>query len=182
MRSDLIIRHAQVIDGSGSPRFRADVAVEGDRIRAVGDLGSLEAEMTIDGTGCILAPGLIDVHTHDDRALIDDREHRCKTSQGVTTVVTGNCGFSLAPLRPRGALPKEFRLLGEAADYRYGALEDYMAALDRAPAAVNAVLLVGHATLRAGVMDDFDRPASDSEIAAMRGVLAESLAAGFRQD
>ncbi|MFI5017982.1 MAG: amidohydrolase family protein [Dongiales bacterium] len=178
MRSDLIIRHAQVIDGSGSRRFQADVAVEGDRIRAVGDLGSFEAEVTIDGTGCILAPGLIDVHTHDDRALIDDREHRCKTSQGVTTVVTGNCGFSLAPLRPRGALPKEFRLLGEAADYRYGALDDYMAALDRAPAAVNAALLVGHATLRAGVMDDFDRPASDGEIASMRGVLAQSLAAG----
>ena len=64
MRSDLIIRHAQVIDGSGSPRFRADVAVEGDRIRAIGDLGASEAEVTIDGTGCILAPGLIDVHTH----------------------------------------------------------------------------------------------------------------------
>src|SRR5260221_5633344 len=83
LRSDLIIRHAQVIDGSGGPRFRADVAVEGDRIRAVGDLGAAEAEVTIDGTGCILAPGLIDVHTHDDRAPIDDREHRCKTSQGV---------------------------------------------------------------------------------------------------
>jgi N-acyl-D-amino-acid deacylase len=178
LRPDLIIRHAQVIDGSGRPRFPADVAVEGERIAAVGDLGALEAEATIDGSGSILAPGFIDAHTHDDRALIDEPEHRCKTSQGVTTVVTGNCGFSLAPLRPRGRLSKEYRLLGEAADFHYDALEDYLTALDRAPAAVNAAQLVGHATLRAGVMDELDRPASDGEIAAMRKLLADSLSAG----
>ncbi|HKF63970.1 MAG TPA: D-aminoacylase [Dongiaceae bacterium] len=178
MRADLIIRHAQVIDGSGRPRFPADLAVKGDRIAAVGDLGGTEAEHSIDGSGCILAPGFIDAHTHDDRALIDEPEHRCKTSQGVTTVVTGNCGFSLAPLRPRGSLPKEYRLLGEVADYRYDSLEDYLAVLDRAPAAVNAAPLVGHATLRAGVMAELDRPATDHEIWAMRQRLADSLAAG----
>ena len=151
MHADLIIRHAQIIDGSGATRFQADVAVEGDRIRAVGDLGAADAGLDIEGAGCILAPGFIDAHTHDDKALLAAPEHRCKTSQGVTTVVIGNCGFSLAPLSPTGPLPMEFRLLGEAADYRYGALEDYLAALDRAPAAVNAAVLVGHSTLRAGV-------------------------------
>ncbi len=178
MRCDLIIRHAQVIDGSGAARFAADVAIAGDRIRAMGDLGGAEAEAVLDGTGCILAPGFIDVHAHDDRALIAEPLHRCKTSQGVTTVVVGNCGFSLSPLVPRSELPKEFRLLGETADYRYASLQDYMAALDRAPPAVNAAMLVGHATLRAGVMDELDRPASDAEIGRMRGLLAESLAAG----
>jgi N-acyl-D-amino-acid deacylase len=178
LHADLIIRHAQIIDGSGATRFQADVAVEGDRIRAVGDLGAADAGLDIEGAGCILAPGFIDAHTHDDKALLAAPEHRCKTSQGVTTVVIGNCGFSLAPLSPTGPLPMEFRLLGEAADYRYGALEDYLAALDRAPAAVNAAVLVGHSTLRAGVMDRFDRAASDREIAAMRKSLSDSLAAG----
>lgn len=178
MRPDLIIRHAQVIDGSGRSRFSADVAVEGERIATVGDLGAVEATVEIDGSNCILAPGFIDAHTHDDRAVIDEPDHRCKTSQGVTTVVMGNCGFSLAPLTPHGILPKEYRLLGEVADYHYDTLEDYLAALDRAPAAVNAVPLVGHATLRAGVMAELDRPASDREVAAMRKLLADSLSAG----
>ena len=95
LRSDLIIRHAQVIDGSGSPRFRADVAVEGDRIRAVGDLGSAEAEVILDGTGCILAPGLIDVHTHDDRALIDDRAASLQDQPG-----RHHCGDGQLRLQP----------------------------------------------------------------------------------
>ena len=168
MRPDLIIRHAQVIDGSGRPRFPADLAVEGDRIAAVGDLGGTEAEHSIDGSGCILAPGFIDVHTHDDRALIDEPQHRCKTSQGVTTVVTGNCGFSLAPLRPRGDLPKEYRLLGEAADYRYGALE-IESGLGRAEVAdrADAIALDRHIGLKAGsatAIDDLG--VADDEIRA----------------
>src|SRR5690242_11905212 len=128
LRCDLIIRNAQLIDGSGNVRYQADVAVEGDRIHDVGELGRAEAEQTIDGSGCILAPGFIDAHTHDDRALLEDPQHRCKTSQGVTTVVVGNCGFSLAPLVPRARLPKEFRLLGKDEAYCYGELEEYMAA------------------------------------------------------
>jgi N-acyl-D-amino-acid deacylase len=178
LRCDLVIRNAQLIDGSGGVRRPADVAIDGDRILGVGDLGSVESQVTIDGGGCVLAPGLIDVHTHDDRALLADPLHRCKTSQGVTTVVVGNCGFSLAPLVPRGRLPKEFRLLGEDSAYRYADLEDYVAALDQSPPAVNAALLVGHATLRAGAMDDLDRPANEDEIAAMRARLSRALEAG----
>ncbi len=99
------------------------------------------------------------MHTHDDRALlIGDMGN--KTSQGVTSVVVGNCGISLAPLTLRDAPPPPLDLIGAQADYRYPTFADYMAALDRQPPAVNAACLVGHSTLRVGVMDRLDRPAT----------------------
>src|SRR5271166_4780760 len=94
-----------------------------------------------------------------------------KASQGVTTVITGNCGISLAPLTIDHAPPPPLDLIGAAADYRYGHFADYFAALDREPAAVNAACLVGHSTLRVGTMTSLDRPAEPAEIARMRDLL-----------
>src|SRR5262245_23018187 len=101
-----------------------------------------------------------------------------KTSQGVTSVVVGNCGVSLAPLALQAPPPPPLDLIGAQADYKYSRFADYMAALDRQPPAVNAACLVGHSTLRVGAMDELDRPATADEIASMRVRLQEALDAG----
>ena len=96
---DMILRGGTVIDGTGRPRYPADVAITGDRIAAIGRaLPKATGAREIDVSGKIVAPGFIDVHTHDDRALFASPDMAAKASQGVTTVVTGNCGISLAPL------------------------------------------------------------------------------------
>jgi N-acyl-D-amino-acid deacylase len=95
---DLVIRNAFLIDGSGSPGVRGDLAVKDDRIVAIGDLSKLKGAREIKANGLALAPGFVDTHTHDDRALLSNPLMECKISQGVTTVITGNCGISLAPL------------------------------------------------------------------------------------
>ena len=94
--TDWILRGGSVIDGTGAPRFRADVAIAGDRIAALGEVPKAQGAREIDVTGLIVAPGFIDVHTHDDRALLAHPDMAAKASQGVSTVITGNCGVSLA--------------------------------------------------------------------------------------
>ena len=92
MQYDLIIRNGTVIDGTGAPPRRADLAVDGGRIAEIGDLSRVRAVRTIDATGLAAAPGFIDAHTHDDRALLES-DMEAKASQGVTTVVAGNCAY-----------------------------------------------------------------------------------------
>jgi N-acyl-D-amino-acid deacylase len=177
-RYDLVLRGGSVLDGTGSPAVTADVAIAGDRIVAVDRLPNGSGAQEIDVAGLAVAPGFIDVHTHDDRALMSMPDMAPKASQGVTTVVVGNCGISLAPMLPRRPLPPPLDLIASDEGYRFGRFADYLDALDAAPAALNAACLVGHSTLRAGAMAALDRPASEAEIAAMRAALAEALAAG----
>jgi N-acyl-D-amino-acid deacylase len=176
--ADYILRGGEVIDGSGRARFRADVMIKGDRIAEIGTVARTAGAHEIDVAGKVVAPGFIDVHTHDDRALLATPEMAAKASQGVTTVVTGNCGISLAPLSIDYAPPPPLDLIGDAADYRYGRFADYLAALDRSPAAINAACLVGHSTLRVGSMTALDRPAEPVEIGRMSELLQEALDAG----
>jgi N-acyl-D-amino-acid deacylase len=173
-----ILRGGTVIDGTGAQRFRGDVAIAGDRVAAVGDVARAAGAREIDVSGKIVAPGFIDVHTHDDRALFATPDMAAKVSQGVTTVIAGNCGVSLAPLTLADRPPPPLDLIGEEGDYRYPRFADYLAALDREPAAINAACLVGHSTLRVGAMPEFERPARDDEIAAMAERLQEALDAG----
>jgi len=155
-----------------------DIAVCGDRVAAVGDLREAIAEETFDAHGLVAAPGFIDVHTHDDRALLSNPEMSAKTSQGITTVVTGNCGISLAPLVPAGELPMTFDLLGGSEWFRYGNFDSYLADCASRPAAVNSLSLVGHSTLRFGAMPTLDRAAEPEEIGVMQERLAQAMAAG----
>ena len=174
---DLLIQRALLFDGVGSPPVAGDLAVTGDRIAVIGDLRGWHGRETIDAHGLALAPGFIDVHTHDDRALLAG-DMAAKTSQGVTTVITGNCGISLAPLSLSAPPPPPLDLLGAREDYRYPTFAAYLEALDRQPPAVNAACLVGHSTLRVGAMAELDRPATPDEIARMRDKLQEALDAG----
>ena len=177
---DLLIRGARVFDGSGAPGQVLDVAVTGDRIVAVGPALGLPAAETSDADGLALAPGFIDVHTHDDMAVLTRVGSAPKVSQGVTTVVTGNCGISAAPdphtRHPTPIPPLD--LLGGAGAFRYTGFAEYLAAVEAARPAVNVVPLVGHTALRARAMDGLDGPATEAETAAMRRDLAAALDAG----
>lgn len=177
-RADLIFRGATLFDGSGDPARPADVAVVGDRIDAVGDLGAMSAEVEIDAAGKALAPGFIDVHTHDDRYLLSHPDVPAKASQGVTTVVVGNCGVSVSPFVREGLPPPPFDLLVDTEEHCFRSTGDYFDRLDRTPAALNSLTLIGHTTLRYNAMDDLGRTATDKEIDVMRGLMTEALEAG----
>ncbi|MDE2583110.1 MAG: D-aminoacylase [Rhodospirillales bacterium] len=179
-RHDLIFRHATVFDGTGGSRFTADVAVTGDRIAAVGDLGGASADREIDAAGKALAPGFIDAHTHDDRAVLCGPSCMlCKMSQGVTTVVVGNCGISLSPVRMTRRPPPPLDLLGDESWWTFDSFGAYAERLERDPAPVNTVALIGHMSLRVEAMaGDTQRAATDKEAAHMQKRLAEALAQG----
>jgi N-acyl-D-amino-acid deacylase len=174
---ELLLSGGTVIDGTGAARYTADVAVSGGRITAVGALGALSAARVVDARGLVVAPGFIDVHTHDDRLLLCAPDMAPKVSQGVTTVIVGNCGISLAPLGDAEPVPP-INLVAEAGGERFASFAGYLAALDERPAAVNCAALVGHTTLRAVSMRDLGRAANDAEIAVMQGHVREALAAG----
>jgi N-acyl-D-aspartate/D-glutamate deacylase/CubicO group peptidase (beta-lactamase class C family) len=150
-----LITDARVVDGTGEPGFEADVRIEADRIVAVGELSPEKGEAVVDADGLVLAPGFIDTHSHADDDIIEYPDAVAVTSQGITTVITGQCGGSQLPL-------------GEFFD-----------GLEKAPAAVNIASFSGHGTIRESVMgDDFRRPATDAEIEAMRVLLRADLEAG----
>ncbi len=177
---DLVIRNATVIDGTRAPRFEADISITDGRIVQVGSFHG-KAKKEIDASGSIAAPGFIDAHTHDDRLMLSSPDMTPKVSQGVTTVVAGNCGISLAPapggMKAPVAVPLD--LLDDAGGwFRFRAFRDYVAELKAKPAATNCALLVGHSMLRVQTMDDTDRPASDAEIGRMRAMVDEAMTAG----
>src|SRR5262249_15995000 len=177
---DVTLRGGTVVDGTGQPRYLADVAIVGDRISAIGPaLPKATGAREIDVSGKIVAPGFIDVHTHDDRALLASPERVAKRSKGVTRGVSGNWGISLAPLTlDQSSPPPPLDLIGGVHDYAYPRFGDYLDALDKSPPALNAACLVGHSTLRAGAMSELNRAARSDEIAAMGESLQQARDAG----
>jgi len=175
---DIVFRNGIVVDGTGSSSYQADLGVKDDKITAIGNipLGAGNQEFEIDER--VIAPGFIDAHTHDDRALISTPDMAAKASQGVTTVITGNCGISLAPLILKNEPPPPLDLIGSQNDYRFHRMDDYFTALDLNPPALNAACLVGHSTLRVGAMDNLTKAASDAELEKMRGSLDSALQDG----
>jgi N-acyl-D-amino-acid deacylase len=175
---DLLIRNGTLIDGTGSPRFNADVGIKEGRIVDIGDLSSAHARQCMDVPGMIVTPGFIDAHTHDDHAIFAAPEMASKISQGVTTVVTGNCGISSAPLSDDMPLPGPLNLLGLPLTGRFPTFGAFLKAINSRPPALNVAPLVGHTTLRVFAMSDLSRVATESEICSMRSMLKEALAAG----
>lgn len=180
MSYDLLIRNGTVIDGGGKPGFQADIGVEGDRITRIGSLSG-EAPQTIDATGRVIAPGFIDVHSHDDFALLDRPECDFKIMQGVTTEVIGNCGFGAAPandayrnfLRSFGVT-----LFGPLGDFSWQTTAEFYQVLEARPAAVNVATLVPHAAVRYGVLEGDKRPPSGQELSTMQALVREGMQAG----
>jgi N-acyl-D-amino-acid deacylase len=175
---DTLIANVRVLDGSGGAEYQASVALKDGRIAAIGELSGAQAGTHVDGTGRVLAPGFIDVHTHDDTNVIRTPGMLPKLSQGVTTVVVGNCGISASPVSLRGAPPDPMNLLGSQDDFAYPTFAAYTRAIEQAQPAVNVAALVGHTALRSNHMDRLDSTATPAEVLAMRAQLHEALAHG----
>nr|WP_113866396.1 D-aminoacylase [Brenneria salicis]NMN91890.1 N-acyl-D-amino-acid deacylase [Brenneria salicis ATCC 15712 = DSM 30166]RBP62892.1 N-acyl-D-amino-acid deacylase [Brenneria salicis ATCC 15712 = DSM 30166]RLM30756.1 D-aminoacylase [Brenneria salicis ATCC 15712 = DSM 30166] len=178
MTFDLLLREVTVVDGTGAEPYIADVAIRGDRIAAIGNLGDGTAQRIIAGDGRCLMPGFIDVHTHDDINVIRTPDMLAKISQGVTTVIVGNCGISASPVTLTGAPPDPMNLLGAQDAFVYPAFGAYADAVEHARPSVNVAALIGHTTLRANVMAQFDRPATEHELQQMCAALEAALNAG----
>ena len=178
LKCDTLIRNAKVLDGSGTDAQQIDVALDGGRIAEIGASLRCHAAHIIEGDGLCLAPGFIDVHTHDDTSVIETPAMLPKISQGITTVIVGNCGISASPVRLKADPPDPMNLLGKREYFRYPSFGDYVSALETARPSVNVAALVGHTALRNNHMDRLDRTATTDEINAMRAELAEALAFG----
>src|SRR5688572_9045995 len=180
-RYDHVFRNALLIDGTGAASFAGELAVAGDRIAAIGPAGSIErgaARQEHDLKGRALAPGFIDTHTHDDRIVLDAPDMLPKISQGVTTVVTGNCGISLAPVTFERDPPAPMNLLGSERAYEFPSFADYARAVAETVPAVNVAALIGHSALRLATMSDIRRKATEAEIGAMLDHAEEAMANG----
>jgi N-acyl-D-amino-acid deacylase len=180
MAWSLLIRGGSVIDGSGTPARRADVAVEGERIAAVAPGLVGEAARVIEATGKVVAPGFIDMHSHSDLFYFACPSAESKIRQGVTTEVVGMCSFSQAPVRPeQTALVKGWvGGIGLTPDLRWESFGQYLDTLRGARPAVNVVHFVGHGALRIAAMGFTARPADTAEIGVMERQLGEALDAG----
>ena len=186
---DLLIRGGTVIDGSGAPRFAADVGVSGDRIAAIGRVGE-PARRVIDAGGLIVAPGFIDGHTHMDAQIMWDPLGTSSCYHGVTSVVMSNCGFTLAPCKPADrewyasclSYVEDIPAAAMAAgiDWSWESFPEYLAAVERRPKALNHAMYVGHSALRMYVMGRraLTDEASDEEIGAIVQLVQEALRAG----
>lgn len=172
---DTLIRDVQIVDGTGAPPRAAELAITADTIERIGDLSGYTARHILDGKGDLLAPGFIDAHTHDDLYAIREPAMLPKLSQGVTTVIAGNCGISAAPVNTNAQFPPPMNLLGEREAFRYPSFRDYVAGLREARPAVNVAALIGHTSLRNNVMERLDRAATGKEVASMRAQLEEGL-------
>jgi len=185
--ADLLISNAEIFDGSGGVPWRGDCAISDGRIVSLSatenrtDTQPVQTKQEIDANGLALAPGFIDIHTHDDMAVFDPKRMQAKLSQGVTTVVVGNCGISASPspLARHGAPIPPLDLLGDNSSFRFTNASDYIEALSETAPTVNVLPLVGHTVLRARSMDDLQMPASSSQLAAMQKDLSAALAAGM---
>jgi N-acyl-D-amino-acid deacylase len=176
---DLLVRGAMVLDGSGGPRFRADVAVRGQRIAAVGDLPYAEATLTLEASDRMLAPGFVDMHSHSDRTLLINPRAEAGVRQGVTLEVIGNCGMSVAPLTD-SMLGEEATAFGRWVDYTptWRSMGEYLTTLENNGLGINVAALVGHGTVRRAAMGYAMRAPTSDELAQMRRLVADSLAEG----
>src|SRR5580704_13007717 len=176
---DLIIRNGEVIDGSGSPRRRSDIGILHGRIVTIGEV-SEDAARVIDATSRIVAPGFIDIHTHYDAQIFWDPALTPSPFHGVTTVVAGNCGLTLAPIADENA-DYTLKLLGRVEGVPWGSWHTFGEYLKfhEGRLTINTALLVGHNALRLTVMgSDMRREATAGELAELVALLEECLAAG----
>jgi N-acyl-D-amino-acid deacylase len=175
-----LLESGLVVDGSGGPSWVGDVLLQDGRIALVGEgiATRLPAGVQrVDCRGKVIAPGFIDVHTHDDAFVLREPDCLPKVSQGVTTVVVGNCGISLAPLVVDEPEPP-LNLLGQQDTFRHASFDAYGRAVEQARPAVNVAALVGHTTLRFAAMPQLDRAATADEIARMGELLEEAMSFG----
>ena len=172
---DLVVANGVVLDGTGGAPYEGDPGITGDRIAVIAARGEIDGSRRIEASGKIVAPGFIDSHTHDDGFLLVEPDMTPKISQGVTSVVIGNCGISLAPIFDRPPAPP-MNLLGPDRLFRFRSMASYLAELESTPPAVNTIPLVGLTTLRRSA--DLEKEATPEEVARMSVLFDEALEAG----
>lgn len=175
---DIILYDGMVVDGTGKPAFRADVAVRGGKIQAIGDLSMVRAKRRIYCKDYYIAPGFIDLHSHSDFSMFADRRGRSKISQGVTTEIIGQDGRSPAPLT--AGMQKSYgwiqKLYGQRVSWR--TFKEYYSVLRDTPLAFNVRSMAGAGTIRQNVMGMSSRKASGTEIRKMRNLLEQAFSDG----
>src|SRR5919106_5066611 len=179
---DLLIRNAKVVDGSGNPWFRGDVAVSGAAIAGVGRVTG-EAARVIEANGLCVCPGFIDVHAHGDFTPFDKTVVDYKLRQGITTEINGNCGFSAAPVDPSTVglvrqYVEGFIAPEEGAPWNWQSLGEYLDRIAQAQLAINIAPLIGHGALRAAAMGYEQRAPSAAELDTMKGLMRDSMEQG----
>jgi N-acyl-D-amino-acid deacylase len=179
-RYEVLLRGGRVVDGTGNPWRRDDVAVARGRIAAVGTLDPADADRVIDVGDRFVTPGFIDIHTHSDVGLLQDAHAENAVRQGVTTHVTGNCGVSPAPIgeMARGLGEHQFPDYGHPVEHPWSTFGEYLSALDHAGVGVNVAPLVGHGSIRLAVLGYEQRPPLPEELEAMRAHVDEAMRAG----
>lgn len=175
-RWDVLVTGGTVIDGTGAPGKRADIAIKGERIAAVAEALTGAATTVLDASGCVVAPGFIDAHSHSDAYLLLEPSAPSKIMQGITTEVVGQCGCSAAPLLGQARMPADWRRFRYPG--RWQTVSEYGDLLARSVPAVNVRLFVGHNTLRGCVMGYEPRPADTGEIRRMAKLLDRCLSEG----
>ena len=188
MTANLVIKGGTVIDGTGQPGYAADVAVSNGRIVEIGP--GLRGRRVLDATGQAVAPGFIDIHTHYDAQVFFDPGLTPSTYHGVTTVVAGNCGFSIAPVRPdlrellahtlENVEDMDYDVLLAGVPWNFETFPEYLAAVGDSGCVANFTAYVGHTAVRLFVMgaDAYERAATEDEIEAMAAVVREAMEAG----
>lgn len=175
---DILIKNAQVIDGSGKPGFKADVGIKDGKIAAVGLNLDGEAGQVLDAAGLALAPGFIDPHTHSDLALLVDRKGQSKIRQGVTSEVIGNCGSSTAPLMGMTIKDVEADLIDTGLQVTWRSFGEYLEQFREPGVALNAVPLVGHNTVRGCILGYNDVQPIPEQQKAMEDLVADAMQSG----
>lgn len=178
MKINWLFKNATVVDGSGNTEYQADVAVEGDRIVLIAPSITTAAENIIDCRGLVLSPGFIDVHTHDDLVVIRKPDYIEKTSQGVTSIIVGNCGISAACATLKDEVPDPINLLGELDEFHYPDVARYRERINAVTPSVNVATLIGHTTLRNNCVESLLEPANENNINSMRETLNQALQQG----
>lgn len=174
---DLLIKNARVIDGSGSPWFRADVGVKGGRICFVGLAGNAEAAETVDAKDMFLAPGFIDIHSHTDQNVFGSPRGESRILQGVTTELVGNCGISMAPASDEYLDMLKGYTDGKG-DYSWRSMGDFLTRLEAFPHSTNVACLIGHGTVRLAVMGYSAAKPTAKQLDAMRALVKEGMQDG----
>ncbi|PCN50915.1 hypothetical protein B6U99_01920 [Candidatus Geothermarchaeota archaeon ex4572_27] len=180
MRLDIVLRGGLVIDGTGAPPFRGDVGISGGSIAAIGDLSGVPAERVVDVRGMVVCPGFIDIHNHSDISIFAVPTADNYVLQGVTTIVTGNCGLSPAPVtrENREFIRDSFRPYSAEITIGWRGFGEYLERLEALDKGVNVAPLVGHGTVRAAVMGLSDQRPGEDEMREMKRLVDEAMAAG----
>jgi N-acyl-D-amino-acid deacylase len=176
--ADLVITGGSVVDGTGAPAVRADVAIAEGRVAAVGEPGTLSGDARIDATGLVICPGFIDLHSHADFSVCGHPAADTAITQGVTTLVTGNCGWSPFPIGDLAEMQAASAFLAPELPWTWTDTAGFADAVDATRPAVNLALQVGHSALRLAVLGGAERAPEPAELDRMRALLAEAAVQG----